>query len=119
MSVVAIACFKEEIDNGNENAIPENIFFYYTSSEGKIVTHPYETSSFYATILSNTYEDGVGLIRFDAPITTIGYSAFYNCSSLQKFNGKFASTDGGCLIMEGVLNFFAPAGIKKVGILLA
>ena len=153
----------------------------YTSSKGKIVS-PYETSSFDATILSNTYEDGVGVICFDAPITTIGnYAfygcssltsvtipdsvnsirnsafedcssltsitigdsvtsigsnafedcssltsitipnsvtsigayAFYDCSSLQKFNGKFASTDGRCLIMEGVLNFFAPAGITE------
>ena len=53
----------------------------YTSSDGKIVT-PYKTSSFDATILSNTYEDGVGLICFDAPITTIGDVAFGGCISL-------------------------------------
>ena len=54
---------------------------YYTSSNGKIVT-PYDSSSFGATILSNTYIDGVGVIEFNAPITTIGDYAFYYCDSL-------------------------------------
>ena len=204
MGIVAVGCSKEDIDKGDENAIPENIFFYYTSSDGEIVT-PYNISSFDATILSNTYEDGVGVIEFSAPVTTIGDNAFYCCdnltsvtipnsvtsiedqafygcssltsvtipdsvtsigghafvgcigltsvtipdsvtsigksaflncssltsvtipdsvtaigayafnlcSSLQEFMGKFASTDGRCLIIEGVLNFFAPAGITE------
>ena len=56
-------------------------YLYYTSSNGKIVT-PYDSSSFGATIISNTYIDGVGVIDFNNPITTIGDEAFYNCSSL-------------------------------------
>ena len=56
-------------------------YLYYTSSNGKIVT-PYDSSSFGATIISNTYIDGVGVIDFNNPITTIGDKAFYNCSSL-------------------------------------
>ena len=180
-----------------------NAIIYYTSSNGKIVT-PYDSSSFGATILSNTYKDGVGVIEFDVPITTfgdyafyqcssitsvtipnsvteigerafeycesltsvtipdsvttIGYGAFrycesltsvtipdsvteigewafYNCSSLtsvtipdsvteiggvafggcniQEFKGKFASEDGRCLIIDGVLNSFAPAELTE------
>ena len=54
---------------------------YYTSNDGKIV-QPYRSSSFGATILSNTYKDGVGVIDFNNPITTIGYEAFYDCESL-------------------------------------
>ena len=56
-------------------------FLYYTSNDGKIVT-PYNSSAFDATIVSNTYIDGVGVIEFDAPITTIGNSAFWYCDSL-------------------------------------
>ena len=122
-------------------------FLYYTSSNGEIVT-PYNSSAFGATILSNTYKDGVGVIEFNAPITMIGYKAFYNCysltsvtipdsvttigssafswcSSLQEFNGKFASEDGRCLIVDGVLNSFAigcgateyaiPDGVTTIG----
>ena len=104
-------------------------YLYYTSNDGKVV-QPYDSSAFGATILSNTYKDDVGVIEFDAPITTIGELAFYNCSrltsvnipdsvntigesaftsciSLQEFNGKFASEDSRCLIIDGVLNSFA------------
>ena len=54
---------------------------YYTSSNGEIV-QPNNSSAFGATIISNTYIDGVGVIDFDTPITTIGDYAFYNCESL-------------------------------------
>ena len=55
---------------------------YYTSTDGKIVT-PYRTTAFgEANIISNTYENGEGVIIFDAPVTEIGSRAFYYCSSL-------------------------------------
>ena len=54
---------------------------YYTSSNSKIVT-PYKSSAFDATIISNTYKNGLGVIDFNVPITTIGSSAFSSCSSL-------------------------------------
>ena len=53
----------------------------YTSSNGQVVT-PYRTNVFGANIVSNIYENGQGIIEFDAPVTSIGESAFYNCSSL-------------------------------------
>ena len=56
-------------------------FLYYTSSDGNIV-NPYSSSAFDATMLSNIYKDGVGIIEFNAPITEIGGSAFWDCSSL-------------------------------------
>ena len=64
-----------------EYTITQNVgpcLLYYTSFDGKIVT-PYNRLSFDATILSNTYEDGVGVIKFDAPITSIGQMAFLRC----------------------------------------
>ncbi len=58
-----------------------NNVIYYTSSNGEIV-QPNDSSAFGATIISNTYKDGVGVIEFNAPITTIGEKAFYGCTSL-------------------------------------
>ena len=46
-------------------------------------------------------------------VTAIGKSAFFDCSSLKEFKGKFASPDGRCLIVDGVLNSFAPAGLTE------
>ena len=53
----------------------------YSSSNNKIVT-PYKSNVFGANIVSNTYEDGQGIIIFDAPVTSIGEDAFYDCTSL-------------------------------------
>lgn len=44
-------------------------------------------------------------------VTTIGVGAFVNCSNLTSFYGKFASGDNRCLVVDGVLNSFAPAGL--------
>ena len=120
-----------------EYTITQNMMYYlcYTSSNGKVV-EPYSSTAFGATMLSNTYKDGVGIIEFNAPITkigdyafkncssltsvtigdsvtTIGDNAFTYCSSLKEFNGKYASEDGRCLIIDGTLNSFAPAGLTE------
>ena len=46
-------------------------------------------------------------------VTTIGERAFTSCDSLKEFKGKFASEDGRCLIIDGTLNAFAPAGLTE------
>ncbi|MDD6976419.1 MAG: leucine-rich repeat domain-containing protein [Bacteroidales bacterium] len=46
-------------------------------------------------------------------VTSIRYNAFHSCISLQEFKGKFASEDGRCLIIDGVLNSFAPAELTE------
>ena len=46
-------------------------------------------------------------------VTTIGENAFAFCSSLREFNGKYASEDGRCLILNGVLYAFARYGITE------
>ncbi len=108
----------------------ENRKIYYTSTDGNVVT-PNKTNVFGANIVSNTYENGQGVITFDGNVTKIGNSAFYNCkslasitipegvtsigneaflecTSLAEFRGKFASEDGCCLIVDDVFKHFAP-----------
>ena len=60
--------------------IPNNEI-HYTSSNGKIVT-PANSNFSGVTIVSNIYENGVGIITFDGNVTSIGDWAFYECRSL-------------------------------------
>ena len=49
-------------------------------------------------------------------VTKIGNEAFRDCDALKAFYGKFASTDNRCLIVNGVLKSFAPAGLTTYSI---
>ena len=70
-----------DFETGEVVEIKPDNEIWYTSSDGNIVT-PYATNVFGANIVSNTYENGKGIIKFDAPITSIGENAFYNCKRL-------------------------------------
>ena len=61
--------------------VPKNAKILYTSSDGKVVT-PYNAIDFGATIISNTYIDGKGVITFDGDVTMIGNNAFYEKKTL-------------------------------------
>ena len=54
---------------------PANDELWYTSSDGNIVT-PYQAGSL-PTVVSNTYSDGKGIIKFVTDVTSIGDSAFW------------------------------------------
>ncbi|MBR5465669.1 MAG: leucine-rich repeat domain-containing protein, partial [Alistipes sp.] len=60
--------------------VPSNQI-WYTSTDGNIVT-PNKTDGFGVAIKSNTYTDGKGVITFEGDVTTIGYAAFRDCTSL-------------------------------------
>jgi len=62
-----------------EPVVP-NDEIWYTSSDGNIVT-PYSTSAL-PKIVSNTYSDGKGVIKFETDVTSIGNQAFYNRTGL-------------------------------------
>ena len=127
--------WKEYADAIFADADPANCQILYTSTDGNVVT-PYAADVFGATIVSNTYENGQGVITFDGEVTSIGEAAFYDCRSLTsvtipdsvtsighvafyrclhlaEFNGKFASEDKRCLIVDGELKFFAFAGVTE------
>ena len=57
-----------------------------------------------SSLESVTFGDGIDISSF-------GDITFKNCPSLKSFYGKYASDDNRCLIFDGVLQFFAPAGL--------
>ena len=73
--VAELYVIQKAIEPNSKNAI------FYTSSDGKIVT-PNRSDVFGANIVSNTYENGNGIIIFDDDATSIGNYAFSGRTSL-------------------------------------
>lgn len=67
-----------------EKTIPDNQIWY--SSKNGMVMEPYNKNGFGAGIISNTYQDGKGVIVFDGNITSIGDEAFKNCRELTEIS---------------------------------
>ena len=59
----------------------KNQCLFYTSSDGNVVT-PNEVDPFNVSIVSNTYDNGQGVIIFDGELTRIGNHAFNGKSTL-------------------------------------
>ncbi|MCH5335466.1 MAG: leucine-rich repeat domain-containing protein [Alistipes sp.] len=70
-------------DQDDDDIIDPNCVIYYTTTDGNIIDdrllNPW---TFGAEIISNTYEDGVGIIKCSTPITTVWSSAFYGYDRL-------------------------------------
>ena len=50
-------------------------------------------------------------ITIPESVSLIGKEVFARCDRLQAFYGKYASSDNSCLVVDGALNSFAPAGL--------
>ena len=90
---------------------------WYTSTNGEVVT-PYTTDVFGANIVSNTYENGKGVIKFDAPVTSIGYEAFEGCSSLTSVTiGNRVTSIGGCAFYgcSSLKSLTIPNSVTEIG----
>ena len=70
------------------------------------------------TIEERAFEWCQNLQRITIPnnVTTIGDWVFSECPSLQEITGKFASDDNRCLVVDGRLVAFAPAGTSNCNI---
>ena len=56
---------------------PPDNEIWYTSRDGNVIA-PYYDNVFGASIQSNTYNDGKGVIKFNGPVTQVGDWAFYD-----------------------------------------
>ena len=67
------------IELADINNIPDSYRLYYTTNNNQILG-VYSVEDH--TVLSHNYTDGVGMVVFFEPLTTIGVHAFCECSSL-------------------------------------
>lgn len=95
--------------------IPNNQI-WYTSTDGKIVV-PYAKDGFGANIISNTYENGKGVITFDGEIKAIGDWAFYNCNLTSITIPNNITTIGSCAFGECyyLTDISIPNTVKEIG----
>lgn len=113
-----------ELTLTNSNT-PPNDELWYTTTDGKVV-NLYTSLGFGAKLVSNTYINGKGVIKFDGDITKIATNAFRDCTYLEtltipdsvedvganafsacfyikEFKGKFAADNGRCLIKDSTI----------------
>ena len=88
---------------------PANNEIWYTSTDGEIVT-PNKSNAFGANIVSNIYENGKGVIKFDGEVTSIGFAAFYDDSRLTSI------TIPDCVTSIGESAFFNCCSITEINI---
>ena len=110
------------------DVMPNNEIWYITFNDK--VLDDCQVDRFNVPIISNIYENGKGVIRFEGDVTEIRFGAFflcsslisitipnsviiiedyafYGCSKLKEFKGSFAADNGRCLIDKGRLISFA------------
>ena len=132
-----------EKDSGTEivyiGSGPATNEIWYTTTDGAVL-EPEKTEYFGdVTIVSNTYENGKGVIKFSGDVTILdtyafwgaarlvtinlpesvtryGYGTFTDCNNLRSITGKYATADGRALIANDTLKAFAPAGLTSYDI---
>ncbi|MBO5820205.1 MAG: leucine-rich repeat domain-containing protein, partial [Alistipes sp.] len=102
------------------DGIPNNEI-WYTSTDDSVV-EPNATNVFGANILSNTYEDGKGVIVFDGPVTKVGSNAFYgyetDCEKLTSVtipNGVTEIGDSAFYSVNNLQTINIPNSVKTIG----
>lgn len=90
----------------------------YTSSDGKIILPNTSNDPFGANIVSNTYENGIGIILFDDSLNAVGRFAFEDCSRLTNIIIPEGVLSIGDSAFEGCVNLTSisiPNNVSSIG----
>lgn len=108
---------------------PMNIIRYNASSKlnettssidlGKLHINAFSGTSGQLTVISHTFENGIGTIEFDDDIITIGDYAFYNCTGLTNVEIPSSVTnigDGAFNECTGLTSIVIPDNVTTIGL---
>ena len=97
---------------------PKNVI-YYTTSDGNVADIDESVDYSGANIVSNDYENGVGIITFDNDVTSIGDSAFTDCDNFTSVTIPDSVTNIGEEAFYGCRNLTSitiPDSVTSIGI---
>ena len=94
----------------------ENCRIYYTSSDGNVIT-PNDIDTFNVSIVSNTYDNGQGVIIFDGELTRIGNYAFSGKSTLTSvtFPASLKTIGSDAFNETQITSVTIPASVTSIG----
>ena len=104
-------------DDGNILGTPATHEIFYTSTDGSIV-EPNNVNVFGAVLLSNTYENGVGVLSFDRPLTIIGQSAFNGKNKITEIvlpDGITKIDESAFGVCSALKSINIPDGVESIG----
>ena len=89
---------------------------WYTSGLSDVIT-PNNTQAFGVNIVSNTYQNGKGVITFDGDVQSIGDYAFYGCSGLESITLPESITSIGSYAFAGtgLFSITIPSQVQSIG----
>lgn len=90
---------------------------WYTTTDSQTIT-PYSPNNFGgATIQSNTYSGGKGVIKFNQPLTAVGSQALYACANLASISlpGTVTSIGFAAFHQTALSSFAVPASVTSIG----